>query len=61
MNLKNKISAVFPTEEQIPTQYNLESPLLQNEYLVNGDRVGGTPRERLQLRYATVQTGLLAP
>ena len=37
MNLKNKISAVFPTEEQIPTQYNLESPLLQNEYLVNGD------------------------
>ncbi|MEA5460557.1 NADP-dependent glyceraldehyde-3-phosphate dehydrogenase [Arcicella sp. LKC2W] len=33
----NEIEKLFPTEEQIPTEYNLTEPIEQREYLVNGE------------------------
>jgi glyceraldehyde-3-phosphate dehydrogenase (NADP+) len=33
----NKFENFFPTEEQIPSEYNLTEPIEQREYLVNGE------------------------
>jgi glyceraldehyde-3-phosphate dehydrogenase (NADP+) len=33
----NKFDNFFPTEEQIPSEYNLTEPIEQREYLVNGE------------------------
>ncbi|PWK29386.1 acyl-CoA reductase-like NAD-dependent aldehyde dehydrogenase [Arcicella aurantiaca] len=33
----NEIEKLFPTEEQIPAEYNLTEPIEQREYLVNGE------------------------
>jgi len=32
-----ELEKLFPTEEQIPTEYNLTEPIEQREYLVNGE------------------------
>ncbi len=37
MNLIEKIESVFPSQNDVPADYDLEQPLFQNEYLINGD------------------------
>ncbi|GAI70060.1 unnamed protein product [marine sediment metagenome] len=36
MKLKEKIEGIFPEEKDIPAEFNLDSPYVQKEYLVNG-------------------------
>jgi glyceraldehyde-3-phosphate dehydrogenase (NADP+) len=33
----NRFENFYPTEEQIPSEYNLTEPIEQREYLVNGE------------------------
>ncbi len=37
MKLEEKIKSIFPEEKDIPPEFNLELPLDQHEYLVNGE------------------------
>ncbi|MCU0392581.1 MAG: NADP-dependent glyceraldehyde-3-phosphate dehydrogenase [Thermoflexibacter sp.] len=37
MSLQEQINRIFPQESQIPEEFNLSSPIHQNEYLVNGE------------------------
>ena len=32
-----ELEKLFPTEDQIPVEYNLTEPIEQREYLVNGE------------------------
>jgi acyl-CoA reductase-like NAD-dependent aldehyde dehydrogenase len=37
MSLNEQIANIFPTESQIPEEFNLSEPIHQKEYLVNGE------------------------
>jgi len=46
MKLQEKIQSIFPDEQGIPSQFRLERPVEQTEYLVNGEiRQWGGPTE----------------
>ena len=37
MQLENKIKTIFPEEKDIPQEFDLEAPIEQSEYLINGE------------------------
>jgi glyceraldehyde-3-phosphate dehydrogenase (NADP+) len=36
-SIKDEIAAIFPEESDIPEKFRISSPVVQNEYLINGD------------------------